>query len=297
MSRTITLLWSMLALLPAVAAAQQQPLRVYAGIAPIQYLVDRVAGNDGQARVLVRAGQRPETYEPTPRQLAALARADAFFGVGMPLEKIWRRQLRGAAREGPRWVDLSRALEDGGHDDHDHGAAPVSGTGRAHGHHHGRDPHVWLSPVNARRMVAVIRDTLARLRPEAAQRYAANADLLSRELDALHRDIQMTLGASPVEAFLVFHPAWGHFAGEYGLEQLAIESQGKQPGPRSLAEVIEKAKAAGIRTVFLDPQHSTRLAETVAEAIDGEVGVLDPLAYDYQSNLRQAARAIAGSGQ
>lgn len=296
MSRMLQLLLAVFVLLPGVAAAQNEPLKVYAGIGPIQYLVDRVADSGVDARVLVGAGQRPETYEPTPRQIAALAGADVFFGVGMPLEAAWRRQLRAATGQRPEWIDLSRVVDEMDHDQGSHEAMAEDTGASGHEHHPGRDPHVWLNPRNARRMVSTISETLGRLRPASADRYTANAEKLNRELDALHGDIQSIFDQSPVDAFLVFHPAWGHFADAYGLEQLAIEKEGKEPGPRSFAEVIGKAKAAGIRTVFLEPQHDTRLAETVAGAIGASVDVLDPLAYDYISNLREAARAIAGSG-
>lgn len=295
--RFVPYLMAVFMFLANAAAAQDEPLQVYTGIQPVQFLVDRVMGNDAATRVLVRAGQRPETYEPTPRQVGRLAKADVYFGVGMPLESIWRRQLRAATGQGPEWVDLSQSLHGDEPDeaDHDNGGSDAHASG--HGHSHGDDPHVWLSPLNAKLMVATVSETLGRLRPSAADRYAANARALNRELNALHSDIESILEQSTVKAFLVFHPAWGHFAELYGLKQLAIETEGKEPGPRSFAEVIARAKQAGVRTIFMEPQQSKRMAETVAGALDGRVDLLDPLAYDYIENLRKAARAIAGSGQ
>jgi len=299
MSRAVQWLWVVCVLLPGVASSSQnEPLRVYAGIAPIQYLVDRVVGDAASARALVRAGQRPETYEPTPKQTVALARAEVFFGVGLPLESVWHRQLR-AAGQGPQWVDLSQGLEEAGNHAHNQDATAARPAAAEHDHHHhhdGRDPHIWLNPLAVQRMVATIGEVLGRTRPTAADRYTANAEKLNRELEALHAEIQAIFEQSPIEAFLVFHPAWGHFAELYGLEQLAIETEGKEPGPRALAQVIDKAKRAGVRTVFLEPRHDTRLAKTVAKAIGGKLGTLDPLAYDYMQNMRDAARAIAESG-
>jgi len=260
-------------------AAGGGALRVFASIEPVQFLVERVGGARVGVEVLVGAGQRPETYEPTPRQIAALARSDVFFGVGMPLEAAWRRQIRETTASEVKWVDL---------------AADLPGHGGA-GHRHGLDPHLWLSPANARRMALTIAEVLGRLDPEHAARFEANAQRLDSELRALDREVAGILAGSGVEAFLVYHPAWGHFARAYGLTQIAIESEGKEPGSRGLVKVIRKAKAAGIRTVFVDPRHGRRLAETVAEAVDGRVEVLDPLSYDYFDNLRRAARAIAAS--
>lgn len=259
--------------------AGAQALQVQVSIEPLRYLVERVGAEYVEVGVVVRAGQPPETYEPTPRQIAALAGATVFFGVGMPLEANWRRQLGGVAAERPEWIDLRGELAEmiGARDDADF------------------DPHVWLSPVNAQDMVSIIGKVLTTSVPEHAGQIEANAASLSEELELLHGEITEILNESGVNAFLVFHPAWGHFARTYGLEQIAVENDGKEPGPRGLIEVIRTAKRERIRTLFLDPRHDKRLAETIASAIDGEVEILDPLSYDYINNLRNAARAIAGS--
>lgn len=271
-------------LVPALFAAPAgagQPLQAFVSIEPLQYLVKQVGGERVSVTVVVRGSQRPETYEPSPRQTAALAEADIFFGVGLPLEKAWRKQVGVATARSLEWIDLSDGLEgvDGGHD---------------HGHD-GIDPHLWLSPEHARRMAATIRDALMRLDDEGRDEYRRNALELDRSLQALDAEIEEILSASDVRVFLVFHPAWGHFARDYGLEQLAIESEGKEPGPRAMIEVIHRAREHGIRTVFVDPRHATRLAETVAEAIGANVEMLDPLAPDYPANLKRAALAIAGA--
>src|SRR5690606_3888118 len=95
------------------------------------------------------------------------------------------------------------------------------------------------------------------------------------------------------QRFLVFHPSWGYFAAAYGLVQVAIEHEGKEPGARALAGIIEQAKAEGIRVVFVQQQSAGASARAVAEAIGGRVVPLDPLAPDYLANLRRSAQAIA----
>ncbi|MBS1269615.1 MAG: High-affinity zinc uptake system binding-protein ZnuA [Gammaproteobacteria bacterium] len=277
----------------ASVGAQDPPLRVYASIEPIEYFVMQVGGDRVSVQVVVQAGQRPETYEPTPRQVTALAQADVFFGVGLPLEAVWRKQLRGATSRPPQWVDLTAALEEGGGQvDVEHGET----ISDAHNRKGNLDPHSWLSPVNARHMVSMIGNDLSRLEPAHGGRFEANAAKLRAVLDALHKEIAAVLRESGVESFLVFHPAWGHFAQTYGLEQIAIESGGKEPGPRRLTEVIRRAKDEGIRSVFVDPRRDRRLAEIVAGAIGGDVELLNPLSRDYVNNLRRAAQAIADTG-
>lgn len=295
MPSTVRILAAVLCLWPALSlAARGEAVQVYVSIEPLQYLVEQVAGERADVGVVVDAGQRPETYEPTPRQIAALAQADVFFGVGMPLEAAWRRQLRETASSRLQWVDLADGLPD---QDvaHDHDEEADAGAAYGHGHQDGIDPHVWLRPANAQHMASVIARVLGRVDPEHAGRYMENARHLRAELAALDREIAGLLAESGVDTFLVYHPAWGHFARAYGLRQISIEAEGKEPGPRGLVEVIRRAREAGIRTIFVDPRHSPGLAETVAESIDARLEVLDPLAYDYPDTLRRAARAIAAS--
>lgn len=302
MTRAAPILVAFLGLVPVLAmSAGDEPLRIQVSIPPLKYLVERVGGARVDVGVVVEAGQSPETYEPTPRQVGALANADVFFGVGMPLEAAWRRQLRQSASAGPEWIDLAASLPARGvvdeqeeeADAHDHaGDDAASGT---HRNHDGIDPHVWLSPRNARHMTSVIADVLGRAAPGSVDRFNANARELASELESLDGEIAELLKASEVDAFLVYHPAWGHFARAYGLEQISIEREGKEPGPRGLVGIIRRARDMGIATIFVDPRHGDRLARTVAEAIDARLEVLDPLAYDYQDNLRHAAQAISAS--
>lgn len=290
----VRILVAFIGLMPAlVVGSGDDPVRVHVSIQPLQYLVERVGGARVDVAVVVDAGQSPETYEPTPRQVGALAGADVFFGVDMPLEAAWRRQLRQAG-SGPEWINLAEGLPASGEVDERDDAGDATQPG-AHHHHGGIDPHAWLSPANARHMTSVIAGTLGRLDPGAAELFNTNAENLRTRLKSLDREIAGMLAESGVSAFLVYHPAWGHFAGAYGLEQLSIESEGKEPGSRGLVEVIRKAKEHGITTIFMDPRHSDRLARTVAEAVGARLEVLDPLAYDYFDNLRHAARAIADS--
>ena len=141
-----------------------------------------------------------------------------------------------------------------------------------------------------------IRDTLAELDPTHADDYARNQAAFAAELAKLDADLRHLLADLPSRKFLVFHPAWGYFAQDYDLVQVPIELGGKEPGPRALASLIEAARRDGIRVVFVQPQSDPRFAARIAEAIDGRVLAIDPLASDYVANLREVARQIAGAG-
>jgi len=131
--------------------------------------------------------------------------------------------------------------------------------------------------------------------PTHAGAYETGLDSLLADLDALNRAIRRSLAGTAGRRFLVHHPSWGYFARDYGLEQVAIEREGKEPSPRGIASLVETARRLGIRTVFASPQFTTRSAEVVAREIGGRVVLVDPLGRDYIGTMRAAAKAFGAS--
>ncbi|ABB39005.1 periplasmic component of zinc ABC transporter [Oleidesulfovibrio alaskensis G20] len=177
-----------------------------------------------------------------------------------------------------------------GHDEHGHDE---------HGHEHegGSDPHVWLSPANMKVMARTATEALIRTAPQHAQLYRANLAAFEQEADALDTKLRAIFASTPSDrrAFMVFHPSWGYFAADYGLHQIPIELQGKEPSPRTLRELIETAQEKNIRVVFAAPQFSQKSAAVIARSIGGTVVTADPLAADWADNLISVAEAFAAS--
>jgi zinc transport system substrate-binding protein len=281
-----------LLVLPALARAAD-PLTVFVTVVPQETFVSRIGGEHVRVNALVRAGQDPHAYEPTARQIAALAEADLYVRVGVGFEDAWMPRLLAAnprmrvldAQDG---IELRRKAAGHDHGDPDHG--------HDHGHDHGDvDPHVWTSPARVKIMGARIRDALADLAPEYAADFAANYDRFAADLDALDTEIRARLAGVENRRFMVYHPAWGYFAEDYGLDQVAIEREGKEPGARALTAMIEQARREGIRVIFVQPQLNPSSAEQVARSIGGQVAVIDPLSGDYFENLRRVADLVAGA--
>ncbi|MFD2110362.1 metal ABC transporter solute-binding protein, Zn/Mn family [Thiorhodococcus fuscus] len=279
--------------LPLAVAAE--PLRVFVSVLPEQTFVERIGGAHVQVESLVKPGDNPHTFEPTPSQISRLADADLYLRIGMPFEAAWVERIRGVNPD-IRILDLSanikrRPLEAHDHDDdthHDHA--------EEHEHEHEAsepDPHIWTSPILVERMGQEIAAVLSEMDPSHAANYAANLAAFEADLDALDRDIREILKPISQRRFMVFHPAWGYFADAYGLTQIPIEHEGKEPGPRSLAALIDQARHAETRVIFVQPQFSRRAAEQVANAIGGRVESIDNLAPDYFANLRHVAQVIA----
>jgi zinc transport system substrate-binding protein len=234
----------------------------------------------------------------------------------VPFEKAWMERIRSAntkmlvldAREG---IDL-REMEAHSHDETEHNEEhhEASGHDDAHDtkqphddhdehdehadeHDHEEDPHVWVSPPLAKHMVGRIRDQLAELDPAHADVFARNHNAFVAELDALDAELHALLDPLPNRKFMVFHPAWGYFADSYGLTQVSIEREGKEPSARGLAALIDQAKQEKIKVVFVQPQFDKRQARQVAQAIGGVVITVDPLAADYVDNLRRVGQQFA----
>ena len=256
---------------------------VVAGVGPVAYLAERIAGGHLSVGVLVAAGQDPHTYWPAPRQMTDLGKARLLLTVALPLEKRIVEKLRSRSG-GPRIVDLAAGLDllpaecQHEHDDH---------------HDHDElDPHVWMSPRLAKVMASRICEELCRLDPARAADFRRNLVALEADLAGVDADLAAALAPLKGRAFYVYHPCFGYFARDYGLKQKAVETGGKAPGARHLKELIAAARADGVKVIFVQPQFPKDSARTVAEKIGGAVVPLDPLAKDYIDNLRRTAAAL-----
>jgi len=269
-----------------------EPLSVYVTILPQKFFVQRLGGEHVQVSVMVGPGQSPETFEPLPRQMAVLSRAALFYRIGVPFEDAWMDTVQSAnprialldARQGLTLREMEPA--GGHHHDYDHRHADERG-----------DPHIWLDPANVRIMIGHLRDQLIALDPAHASAYRENHARFQQELVELEQEIRTLLNPLKGRRFMVFHPSWGYFADAFGLHQLPIESEGKEPGARTLKRLIEQARAERVRVIFVQRQFSQDQASALADAMGARLVSLDPLAESYLENMRQVARAISEAYQ
>jgi len=190
-----------------------------------------------------------------------------------------------------------------GEEEHDHEKGEHHGEekhGHEEGEHHGEekhdrhehtglDPHIWLSPPLVKIQARTILNALQAADPQNRGVYEANFKAFTAKIDQLDADLKKILAGKEDLQFMVFHPAWGYFAHAYGLKQVPIEIEGKDPKPAQLKELIEHARENGIKVVFVQPQFSTKSAKLVAREIGGQVAFADPLAEDWMANLREVA--------
>jgi zinc transport system substrate-binding protein len=256
---------------------------VFTSIPPQEWLVASLAGDLVQTEVLLPPGASPATYEPTPKQMAALDRSQLYLQIGVPFEHALLDKISSLMPD-LRVVDCRMGVE----------LEPMDSGAQHHGPG-ATDPHIWLDPE---RMKIIGRNTaiaLEGLLPEKTSIIEERLDTLIEDLDATDRRVAAALAPLIGRRVIVFHPAFGYFTRRYGLIQTAIEFEGKAPSARRLASIIEEMDAWEARALFVQPQFSRSSAERVARALGCEIIELDPLAGNYLTNLEHMARQIAGA--
>jgi zinc transport system substrate-binding protein len=264
-------------LAPGVSVAQD----VFVSIPPQAFLVKWLAGDVVQVEVLLPPGASPATYEPTPKQMAALDRSQLFLQIGTPFEGPVLAKIAYLMPE-LRVVDcrIGVELEPIGGDGHDHGSGLL-------------DPHIWLDPQRMKTVADTTAKALHDLLPDQSLAIDERLAALHKALDDTDARVAEILAPLAGHTLLVFHPAYGYFTRRYGLIQRAVEVDGKAPSARRLATIVDDLRQQQVPALFVQPQFSRSAAERVAKALDCKLVELDPLAGDYLANLENMAKRIA----
>ena len=264
-----------------------EKLAVFVSIPPQKYFVQQIGKERVDVQVMVPQGASPATYEPRPRQMAAISKTQIYFAIGVAYEKIWLGKI---AASNPKLRVV--------HTDHGIQKIPMAA------HHHDAeyrpererqgepDPHIWLAPTLVITQARTILNALVENDPAYRSVYEANTRVFVAKLAALDIDLRTSFADRQGRQFMVFHPAWGYFAHSYGLQQVPVEIEGKDPKPAQLKALIEHASENHIKAIFVQPQFSSKSAKLVAKEIGGQVVVADPLASDWSENLRDVARKM-----
>jgi zinc transport system substrate-binding protein len=281
-----------LALSLLVRAAETRRPVVFVSIGPQLESVHRIGGGAVDAQAMLPAGVSPETYSPSARTMAALARSDAYVTIGVPFEKMVVAKIHTIfpnlkiidGKAGMAFRRMEGGHHHGGHHDDDDD----------HVHDHDEDdPHVWLSIENMKCHARTVAAVLAEVLPES-EHAAIDARTVEylRELDALSAELKAKLSPLKGTEAVVYHPAFGYFLDDHGIRQKAVELEGKEPGARYLGSVIREARHDGIRAIFVQPQFNAKAAEVLSHEIDGKVLPFDPLPNDYSDGVRRLADAL-----
>lgn len=279
---------------------------VSASILPQEFFIKQIAGDSLQINVLVPAGADPHTYEPKPKQMADLEKSRLYFAIGIEFEDVWLQKFKKSYPKLniiPTHKGIERLKFDDHHHHHDdeshgphHGHGEHENAHHDHHHHHGEfDTHIWLDPILVKTQAKNILDALVAEFAEHKEVYTANYEKFIASLDKLDMDIKNSLKDVKNRHFIVYHPSWGYFAKRYDLEQIAIEIDGKEPKPAQLAQIIDEAKAHGVKVIFVAPQFSKKSANTIAKEANTKVIEIDQLAQDWEAEIRRTAEIFSQS--
>lgn len=253
---------------------------IYVSIAPLAYLVEQIADSTVNVEILVPETTSPETYEPTTSQIQRLSNSKAYINTGLiDFEVELNKSIRGLS-ESLVILDLSEGVDvlsgSCSHTSHD-------------GHAHGIDPHTWLSPSIMHRFAERICGTLSQINPENQELYTNNLSRLTSEIDSLDRYIR----SGNINSFAIAHPSLTYYANDYGIEQIAIEIDGKEPTIAQMKQIIEDIKRRNITKIVTQKQTSAAAAQTIATETGTTIIEFDPLARDWLNNMYYITDQIA----
>jgi zinc transport system substrate-binding protein len=242
-------------------------------IAPFKYFVKEIAGTVFEVNVMVPPGSNPHIYEPFPDQVRKLKESEAYISDGfLGFELTWLDRFYEMNRDMKR-LSLSDFID------------PVSaGHNESTGETETADPHFWVSPKCAFGMALAIRDFLTGLAPDHRAQFEQNYNLLKKKIgvaDSLAGRITASCGA---KAFIIYHPNLAYLARDYGLEEIPVEFEGKEPSPSRMIYIINRAKKDNLKTVMIQKEYDVKFAKEIAEEIGGRAVIIDPLSEDWYSS-------------
>ena len=159
-------------------------------------------------------------------------------------------------------------------------------------HASGEDPHQWMSPRNMQTMTDNLCQALCETDTANAAAYRAAADRYKAHLDSVAAEVARRLSTATCRTFLIHHPALGYFARDFGLRQIAVERNGKEPSPRQLQQIAQMCQAEGVRVVFVSREHSGKTARRIAETIGAKVVEINPLSANIEEEWIKIAEAL-----
>jgi zinc transport system substrate-binding protein len=250
-------------------------------IPPFKYFVETIGGEDFTVNVLVPAGANPHIYEPAPDQIANLRKSVAYISDGyLGFEMTWLDRFYETNKNMKKLslgqnIDLIKPEEN------------INAQ-----HVEGADPHFWVSPKCALIIASDVKSLLTELNPVGRGKYETNYLNLVKSINAIDNNARESFSRHNERSFMIFHPTLGYLARDYGLTEIAVENEGKEPTPSSLKELIDIGKAKKIKTIFVQREYDTKNALAIASETGAVLEIIDPLNENWASSVQQIIVAL-----
>jgi len=238
-------------------------------IPPFKYFVEAIASDNFTVNVMVPAGSNPHIYEPYPEQIIRLRQSVAYISNGyLGFEMTWLDRFYEVNRKMKR-LSLGEKID------------PIESEHHDGDHTEGADPHYWVSPVCAAVMASSIRDFLVELDPEGREKYEENFKILSEKINGVDLKARELSVPGGKKSFMIYHPNLAYLARDYGLEEISVEFEGKEPTPSRMKELVDIAKRERLNVILVQREYDTRNARVIADEISSEIVIIDPLSEDW----------------
>lgn len=257
-------------------------------VLPLKYFIEEMAGEFVEVNVMVPAGASPATYEPSPRNIQKLKKSDVYLGIEpLSFEQAWMSRFRSNNKE-MKVYNLAENIELLDQADHKHE------TTENHHNHDNKlgDPHIWVSPSTVLSMIKNMKRALVELYPDRRSEIESNYQKLKLQVEKKDQSVRDNVDQMENKSFLIFHPALGYLARDYGLNQIVIENQGKEPSSRQMHKIIKKARKHEVTSVFAQKHFDMRNAETIAKELGINVSVINPLEENWPLMIDQIIESL-----
>lgn len=251
---------------------------VLVSIAPYQHFVEQLAGEHVQVMSIVPKNTDPHHFEPTPKQVAALREASLWIRIGEPFEQ----KLLSVLNSHNPSLKILNVWE----------GLPLILTCHCHGKEEW-DRHLWLSPRLVKRQLPLMQEALIQLCPQHKTVIVERCALFSDKLQSLDNMLSTILTPLKGKAVLVSHPSFSYFCEDYGLTQLSIEQEGKEPRPKDTELTLKTAQDRHVKAVITQPQFHSKSANLFAKKLCATLYLMDPFALDYVQNLERFGKNLA----
>lgn len=249
-----------------------QKIKVYTSFYTMYDFAQKIGGDKIEVVNLVPSGTEPHDWEPQANDIVGLEKADVFIYNGAGLEHWASSVLSTLQNKDLITVEASSGIPllEGKHESEEKEADAEGAS---------TDPHVWLSPVNAKKEMETIKNALVKADPSNKETFEANYSKYAAKADELDNQFRQMTNGLKNKDLIVAHQAFGYLCKEYSLNQVAIEglSPDSEPDAARMAEIIQFAKERNITTIFFEELVSPKVAETIAKATGAKTAVLDPV--------------------
>lgn len=264
-----------------------EKIKIVTTLFPQYDFTRQIAGDKAEIALLLPPGAESHSYEPTPSDIISINKADVFIYTGKYMEPWADKIIQSIDSDTVNILDVSSGIpldkeehehEHDEHDEHDeheneeHEDEEHEDESIAEGevgHNHEYDPHIWTSPVIAKKMVDNIAASLCYVDTKNASYYISNAENYKKQLDSLDAEFtDIVNNSARNKIYFGGRFALHYFAEEYGLEYKSAYdncSSETEPSVHDIAEIIDEINEYNIPTIYYEELTDPKVSRSISE--------------------------------